>query len=283
MKIYAYKVKPEDDSTSPLERAFEFYGKWPLDQRMRDLQGSRIRLEKYEKKGGLCYANFVAFRGGSGPVIVSEQRPMSEIPIGDDESFGEDTACLYDPQAKYILIQYNHHGPKASAIQDYLAFAEGELTHQYTLAPKLSQASEERIRGLRLVSKLEVAFAVPELINEKTASNISVAGALDLARKNGADTLELVLGNRRGMIDGAIKDLVVDLFRISPGDPGVRKLTLRAQSGEDSPRETIDLIAERLCSEVDVPLGLGRRYALLDRWNQLTAVRRSWVEAGLLT
>jgi hypothetical protein len=265
MKIYAYKVKPEDDSTSPLERAFEFYGKWPLDQRMRDLQGSRIRLEKYEKKGGLCYANFVAFRGGSGPVIVSEQRPMSEIPIGDDESFGEDTACLYDPQAKYM------------------AFAEGELTHQYTLAPKLSQASEERIRGLRLVSKLEVAFAVPELINEKTASNISVAGALDLARKNGADTLELVLGNRRGMIDGAIKDLVVDLFRISPGDPGVRKLTLRAQSGEDSPRETIDLIAERLCSEVDVPLGLGRRYALLDRWNQLTAVRRSWVEAGLLT
>ncbi len=283
MKIYAYKVKPEEDFTSPLERAFEFYGKWPLDQRMRNLPGSRIRLEKYEKKGGLCYANFVAFRRGSGPVILSEQRPMSEIAIGDDESFGEDTACLYDPQVKYMLIQYNHHGPKASAIQDYLAFAEGELAHQYTLAPKLSKASEERIRTLRLVSKLEVAFAVPELINEKTASSISVAGALDLARKNGADTLELVLSNRRGMIDGAIKDLVVDLFRISPGDPGVRKLTLRAQSDDDSPRETIDLIAERLCSEVDVPLGLGRRYALSDRWNQLTAARRSWIEAGLLT
>lgn len=208
---------------------------------------------------------------------------MSEIAIKDDESFGEDTACLYDPQTKYILIQYNHHGPKASAIQDYLTFAEGELTHRYTLAPKLSQASEERIRGLRLVSKLEVAFAVPELINENMASSVSVGGALDLARKNGADTLELVLGNRRGLIDGAIKELVVDLFRISPGDPGIKKLTLRAQSAEDAPRETIDLIAERLCSEVDIPLGLGRRYSLADRWDQLAIVRQSWIEAGFLT
>jgi hypothetical protein len=282
MKIYAYKVKPEDDSTKPLEQAFEFYDKWPLDQRMRDLPGSRVRLENLKKKGGIYYANFVIFRGGSGPVIVSEHRPMSEIAIKDDESFGEDTACLYDPQAKYILIQYNHHGPKASAIQDYMTFVEGELTHRYTLAPKLSQASEERIRGLRLVSKLEVAFAVPELINENMASSVSVGGALDLARKNGADTLELVLGNRRGLIDGAIKDLVVDLFRISPGDPGIKKLTLRAQSAEDVPRETIDLIAERLCSEVDIPLGLGRRYSLADRWDQLAIVRQSWIEAGFL-
>ncbi|MFM8259335.1 MAG: DUF6731 family protein [Vulcanococcus sp.] len=282
MKIYAYKVKPEDDSTKPLEQAFEFYGKWPLDQRMRDLPGSRVRLENLQKRGGLYFANFVIFRGGSGPVIVSEQRPMSEIAIKDDESFGEDTACLYDPQAKYLLIQYNHHGPKASAIQAYLAFAEGDLTHRYTLAPKLSEASEERIRGLRLVSKVEVTFAVPELISENNASSVSVGGALDLAKKNGADTLELVLGNRRGLIDGAIKDLIVDLFKISPGDPGIKKLTLRAQSAEDAPRETIDLIAERLCSEVDIPLRLGRRYSLADRWEQLAIARQSWIKAGFL-
>jgi len=115
------------------------------------------------------------------------------------------------------------------------------------------------------------------------ASRVSVGSALDLARKNGADTLGLVLGNRRGLIDGAIKDLVVDLFRISPGDQGIKKLTLRAQQGDDSPRETIDLIAERLCSEVDIPLGLGRRYSLADRWNQLAIVRQSWIEAGFLT
>jgi hypothetical protein len=282
MKVYAFKVVPDEESTHPPEIAFEHFAKNPLSGRMRELSHSRIRLEDFKKKGSHLFLNFVLFRTGSGPAIVSDSNPIAEIEIEDDEFFGEDTACLYDPKTRYLLIQYNHHGPKASTIEEYLTYSEDERIYSYQLVPKLSPASEARIMGLHLVSKLEVSFAVPDLSNVKDSSSLSVGAAIKLGQQQGAQTMMLSLGNRSGLAASAVKELAISLLRAASGDSGVKRLSVRAQVDKDSPRETIDLVAERLSAEVEIPLGSGRRYSLDERWSHLAQIHKTWLARGLL-
>ncbi len=283
MRIYAYKVALRDEWTYPLDRAFRFASDKPLEQRLRQLSTSQTRLEEIDVQGGRVYANFVLFRSGSGPALVSSSTHLSEIDIQDDQYFGEDTACLFDAKSGYILVQYNHHGPRVSAIQEYLSFVENEQPHFYVFAPKLSPSSEEKIRSLSLVSRVEVSFAVPSLNNHRNMRGLSLGEAIDVAGANGAETLSLVMGNRSGLALSTIKDLLVRLHGMASGGEGIRKLALTAQVDDESPRETIDLIADRLSQKVIVPLGPGRRYSVRDRWSMMTEVLDSWESAGYLT
>lgn len=283
MKVYAYKVSLADDWTHALEHAFRISYEKPLGKRLRQLSSSRVRLEEVRFSEEGIYANFVLFRSGSGPAIVSDSSRLSEIDIREDQCFGEDTACLYDPVSRYLLVQYNHHGPKASAIQEYLCHAEEDRIHSYQLAPKLSPSSEEQIRSLAVVSRLEVSFAVSDLISHPNSKQLSFGQAIDLAGVNGAETMSLTIGNRRGLALSAVKNLISNLHAAASCGEGIKKLAVKAQLDEDSPRETIDLIAERLSCQVDVPLGLGRRYHVEDRWSKLAAVLKDWSRAGYLT
>jgi hypothetical protein len=283
MKVYAYKVSPTEEWTNPLELAFRIAQQTPLERRLRKLSSSMVRLEDIRFAGDQVFSNFVLFRSGSGPALVSSSSHMSEINIQEDQYFGEDTACLFDPASGYILIQYNHHGPKASAIQEYLSYFENERFHSHVFAPKLSPSSEQKIRGLSLVSRVEVSFAVTSLVNHGNAGGLSFGEAVDVAGAHGAETLSLVIGNRRGLALSAIKDLLVGLQSAASCGEGVKKLTLTAQVEDGSPREPIDLIAERLSGQVNVPLGPGRRYSANDRWSRMAALLQSWTAEGFLT
>ncbi|WP_143593589.1 DUF6731 family protein [Synechococcus sp. 1G10] len=283
MKVYAYKVSLRNDWTHPINQAFRVASEKPLETRLIQLSSSRIRLEDAIFSGGQVFANFALFRSGSGPAIVSESTHLSEVDIRDDQFFGEDTACLYDPLSGYILVQYNHHGPKASAIQEYLSFANDGLVHSYLFTPKLSPSSEQQIQSLAVVSRVEVSFAIPNLTSHPGASGLSFGSAVDIASANGAETLSLVIGNRRGLTLSAAKDLALSLYRAFSCGEGIKRLALKAQVDDDSPRETIDLIAERLCGEEDVPLGVGRRYSVQDRWSTMARLLRSWRDTGFLT
>ncbi len=284
MKIFAFKVSPRNDWTASFEHAFRVANEKPLDKRLRELPSTRIRLEEvFFSQSGLIFANFVLFRTGSGPAIVSDSTRLSEIDIRDDQYFGEDTACLYDPTSSYILIQYNHHGPKASAIQQYLSYDEDDQNHSYVFAPKLSQSSEEKIRNLAVVSRVEVSFAVPDLLNYTNPRDLSFSQAIEVARINGAETVSLVIGNRRGLALQIVKDLIAGLQRTASVGEGITKLAIKAQVDDDTPRETIDLIADRLFTQVDVHLGAGRRYSVTDRWNTIKTTLDHWTKSGLLT
>lgn len=283
MKVYAYKVSLRDEWTHSLESAFRVAGEAPLENRLRQLSSSRIRLEDVLFSNNLVFANFVLFRSGSGPAIVSDSSHLAEIDIQDDQYFGEDTACLYDPDTRYILIQYNHHGPKASAIQEYLSHQEEDRVHSYSFAPKLSESSERAIQNLALVSRVEVSFAAPYLTNLSNPRDLSFGQAVNLAEAHGANTMSLVIGNRKGLALAAVKELIVGLYTAASCGEGVRRLTINAQVDDTSPRETIDLIADRLCHQAEVPLGAGRRYSTRDRWSTMAAALRLWTRSGYLS
>ena len=279
MKIYAYKVLNEQPDTKPFEQALKDYADKPLPERLIDHGSVRLRLEDYRSRNGLLELNFVSMRLGSAPVRVAEDRPVAEINLEEDEFFGEETACLYDPASRYLLIQYNHYGPRISGIRETLRYGENGIRHGYEFVPKLHPTSEARIRSLALVSRVEVSFAIPNL--PQAGKRLSVGESIDLAKAFGAQRLDIALGSRTGLVIGPIHEWLVQLRRLGGHeDAAIHKLTVRASEEDDGPRETIDLLAERL--EKDWPLPLtGRRLLLETRLHALRQIHREW--APMLT
>jgi hypothetical protein len=279
MKIHAYKVVPLHEDTQPFEKALADLAQQQLPERLYRQRGLKLRLEDHGKREGLVELNFVTFRMGSAPVRVADDRPVAEIAIAEDESFGEETACLYNPATRFLLMQYNHYGPRASAIRESMAYEEDGVAHGYDFAPKLSPASEQRIRNLGVVSRVEVTFSIPDLVN--APAHLSVDSAIDLARANGAQRLEVAIASRGGLLIGPITDWLAKLHRLSGReDSAIQKLAVRASEGEDGPRETIDLLADRLCRDWPLPQRAGRRQPLEARLAALRLTHQEWQAAG---
>jgi hypothetical protein len=281
MKIFAYKVVPAHDDTKPFAERLKEEAAKELVERLFSRQGRQLRLENHRVYKGLVELNFVGFRLANAPVRVAETREAAEIRIAKDEYFGEETACLYDPTTGYLVVQYNHYGPRVSSIREALSYRDGSVNHGYEMAPKLSRASEERIRRLGMVSRVEVAFAVPHL--GERARDLSVAQSIKLAQANGAERMEIVLGNRKGLSLGPITDWMLTVQRLfARDDSALERFTVRGSDDEDGPRETIDLLADRLCEERSLP-ATGRRVPLDTRIEALRDVHQGWVKDNLLT
>jgi hypothetical protein len=274
MKIFAYKVLLDHENTKPFEQSLAECATKPLPERLTDHGTVRLRLEDFKRRNGLFELNFVSLRLGSAPVRVAEDRPAAEITINDDEYFGEETACLYDPATRYLVIQYNHYGPRISGIREALRYGENGVRHGYEFVPKLHPTSEARIRSLTLISRVEVSFAIPDLGN--AGNDLSVGESIDLARAHGAQRLDFVLGSRTGLVIGPINEWLVQLRRLGGHeDAAIRKLTVRASEDEDGPRETIDLLADRLCKDWPLP-PTGRRVPWETRMQVLRQAHQEW-------
>ena len=64
----------------------------------------------------------------------------------------------------------------------------------------------------------------------------------------------------------------------SQGD--IQKLTVRGSEGEDSPRETIDLLSDRLCMDLPITHRAGRRLPLERRLEALHQAFTHWSQEG---
>ena len=274
MKIYAYKVLLEKTDTKSFEKALKDCAAKSLRDRLYDHGSVRLRLEDFRPRNGLLELNFVSLRLGTAPVRVAEDRQLAEINLADDEFFGEETACLYDPGSGYLLVQYNHYGPRIGGIRETLRYGENGERHGYEFVPKLHPSSEARIRGLALVSRVEVSFAVPDLSPD--AKKLSVGESIDLAKAFGAQRLDIVLGSRSGLVIGPIHDWLASLRQLGGhDDAAIQKLTVRASEEDDGPRETIDLLADRLAKDWPLP-PTGRRVPLEERMHALRQTHQEW-------
>jgi len=281
MKIHAYKVVGAHENTRPFEQSLEECAALSLPDRLHNQGSVRLRLEDFSRRASLIEMNFVSFRLGSAPVRVAEDRPAAEIDIDEDEFFGEETACLYDPASRYLIVQYNHYGPRIGGIRDAMQYTLDSEQHGYEFVPKLHPTSEDRIRYFKTVSRVEVAFAIPDLTPD--CGDLSVGESIELAKAHGAQRLDIVLASRSGLVIGPINDWLLKLRRLAGhNDSSIEKVKVVASDEEDGPRETIDLLADRLCKDWTLPR-TGRRVSLETRLQALRAAHQEWQQAQWLT
>lgn len=292
MKIHAFRVVARGNVS--LTDTLQHIRALPFDDRLRSAAGTEVRLEEAQPVGNVWQLDFGLLRD-EGPGRASRNGPIRDFDLEEDEAFGEETAALFYEQSNFLILQYNHYGPKAQAVQSYLyRFArivegvgdqeeiEGDA-HGFTLAAVTRGDAFQRLDSADVIRKLEFAVSVPGL-QEAAASGRALSSVLDDEIAPGAATVSMSItaGRRRdaGLDVATVKRFVQTLLGVQSE---VTKLKVLLREDVHAPSEPLDLLQARLEDNIAVaPDPRGRRLTRSDRWAALRQAHDKWRDAGLL-
>lgn len=295
MKIYAYRVV--QNGPRSVDEVLRNLMARPLEERIFEGKASGLRLEDMRPRGNFILADFASKRFGHGPGRMADNAPLQEIALQQGESFGEDTGIIYDPRTNYLAIQYNHSGPRAARIQQYLFSADlsiGGLDPRphggrdedragFRFGAILTPGAYDRVRDMGLVRQLEFEIAVPGARAQDIAAGRSLSGILDAPLPDGIEKLHVTMlaneGRDSHMEQGAIMGFIDDLMA---SRQIVKMAKVRGRAFDGATTEGLSLLDEQLTVDLQIPLGNGGRYSQDSRWTALQSAMAGWLEGGEL-
>lgn len=287
IRFYLFKVE-HTENTTPLDDLIKQIDKTPLPDRLRAVSHHDIRLEKINAKkiqNESCFLlDFVLLRFDNGPGKASKKNPIVGFNLLKEEGFAEETAALYIPSKKYLIVQYNHHGVKAGMMARYFSEYSHNVLDSYDLEVKLDEQAEARLTNKQFFRRLQVSIAIDRLTQSQRQEGISLGLALDSGDKFGATTVDIELKLERGQKGKLLKDSVQNAIRWikrihSFNEKSIISSEVAAGGGDgiDERVEIIDLIANRLKVELDDLMpGHDRRIPREERWKGLERVFHGW-------
>jgi hypothetical protein len=255
-----------------------------------------VRLEDMGRRGGFLLMDFSRERGGHGPGRMSRRAALQDIQLRGGESFGEDTGLAFDPQTGYAALQYNHYGPRVSAIEDYLyAFDEslGGLARPgpgqtpadvcgFRFGALLKRDAMRRLQRLGIIHEIDFAVSVPGAQAADLDEGRSLGQVLRAPLPEGVETISMTIkaaAGRGALGHGRAMSLIHDLLRIGAG---LKQAIVKGRPTREDPLDKIDLVSERVLVEPSLTLGRSRRYSRRDRWAALSGALGNWIAAGVL-
>lgn len=289
MHVHLYKVSRSEELPL-LETMIQNVAGVPLEQRLRQVTTRPIRMDDPiapdDKFKGVWRLSFLKFRS-EGPGRASPGTVAESIPLAEGESFSEDTAAIYDPDSKALIVQYNHYGPRASAIEDYFTVWAGVQHAKYSFLLQINQAAQARLQNKKLFTRLKFRVAPDRISEHWKKANIALATSLKRTAEIGeGDWISVEISmdrqgqNRSLDIYGKIRSF------IGLADEPRDAVTHLEITGRDDVGEAVDpvnLINERVQKPYrDLPLDEGRRIPMEVRWNCLYDAYITWKQSGLI-
>lgn len=285
MKVHLYDV--HNQASPPIEVALAAISATPLVHRMRSVGLNEIRLENClppntsDNVTDYWLLDFTNLRFKNGPGRANRTAPMTGFNLGPEDGFGEETAALYDPTEKVLLVQYNHHGPRASAICSYINYLWLGVMTDYELTIRLNLNASLKLQKQTILRKIQTKITPPKISSDMKNSGTSLESALSLSNSIGGNSIEITISAGRSKKSklnfekghefiSAIKQLM------NNGDV-VKKLEIEGRPSQGAPIETIDLIEEKIETTIDnLTLGSDLRYTQSSRWEGLLRARNGW-------
>lgn len=291
MNVNLYKVKAEA-GVRPLEEMLEYAATLDLHDRMRRVGNFDTRLEHVAaprsdgNTSDFWLLDFVKLRYEQGPGKAGRTTPIQGFDMDDDQGFGEETAALYDPATKYLLVQYNHHGIRASGIQDYF----NRLNHNpeniayYSFAIKLDESSEVRLAKKQHIAKVHFKIDSSQMSAAFREADIGLSQMLSASEMQDGQMIEIAITAARGknLRERAVRSLINVLRGVHANDAAndtgaLQQFDIEGRDEDHSRREAINMLAPKLqASFSELSLGPDRRYTLVSRWIGLQRVRHGW-------
>ena len=279
-KVHAFGVRLHDKSGN-LEDLLEQIKKDGLSARVRTIGYSDMRIEDVTYKDGLWFFDFGKFRDQHGPGKASKSTPVQGFAFKKGEVFCEETACLYIPKSRHLIIQYNHHGARAGKIQDYFNNYDPNNAYTFELVPKYDETVERKFRNRAATKKIIFEIDPRFLSQSDRVSGTALTHALDLGRQSHGEKVELVISAgkpKRNYLSEFIDKTAETLKKKAEENPdGITKLKVGILENLDSRMEVLDLIAQRLVHEFDdIPLGSDLRFPKVERYKALRRAYNGW-------
>lgn len=282
MKVYLYKVKEHDPANHSLAELLDNVLSAPLPDRIKLIGSKEIRIENISKSPDQYYLiDFVVFRNQHGPGRGSHSQPVQGFTFNDGESFCEQTACLYDPTKGYLTLQYNHHGVRSTAIQDYFSTYLDDPDFSFELLPKYDDDTMRRFNNKVSTKRVEFTVDTRFMTEADRKANVSLNKALSIGDESGGEKISIQisagLGGKKSLKESAL-GLIEKLRLKSIDDPdAVKKLKVGIQQNIDGKTELLDLIGHRLCQEFSNMLtGKDLRFPQQDRYDAVAKAYKGW-------
>ena len=290
MKTHLYRIERRDGTDDIEELLFQLEQK-TLQQRNRTLEGYTNRIEQVQfeehDRTRCVLVNYVKLRMDHGPGRAGRNRPTQGFNLAQDEGFAEETAAPFDLEHDHVIVEYNHHGARASSLCDYLGAIGPEGRNLFEFMPCLDQQVYERVYRLQKLTRVEIKVAPHRLTPLDKQEMRSLSAALDFGETADAPMVEITLSGIRGRRPGlgdVVKDTVRKLIEVIGRDETIEQERQRAVAalkvtGKEHERlaaQMLDLVKGRVYGEHELVAGGDRRFSLEDRWNALRRDHLTW-------
>lgn len=291
MNVNIYKVL-ETAGAPPLDHLLEQVEGLDLGSRLRRVGDFDMRLEHIARPhsagntSDFWMMDFVKLRYEHGPGKAGRGTPIQGFDMDDDQGFGEETAALYDPATKYLVLQYNHNGVREGKIKEYFSqlVHDPENIAHYQFRVKLDESSEVKLAKKQYIAKVHFKIDSSKISAAYRQADVSLERALELSDQQDGQILELTISASRGknLKQGAVTSLINALRGVRKDDisndtGGLREFEIFGREDEHSRAEAINMLAPKMQVTIgELSLGSDRRYTLLSRWIGLQRARRGW-------
>lgn len=262
-----------------------------LNNRIFSINARRYRMERLEKGSiihpnakNLYLFNIMHFRDGHGPGQAGINQALTGLSYSGGEP-GEDTAVLYDPVKSCMIIQYNHNGPRNTAIQSYLSeFCNNGV---YSLNVKIDSSFASKFQSQQHVTRVEATIDVSQVSRKDFIGNVPMLKAFEAAENLNGAKLNISIsvdGRQKGnYLNSTVIPCIKHLMSLSSSkSDAFTKLESKGPVGLGNV-EVLDLLGGKITGELKVPVSTtDYRMAVEDRWEVLYRMYLGWNKDGLI-
>lgn len=281
--VNAFRVIPINKKSAPLEQQIEALYARNLEQRVRNVMGVEARLESLQKTNGYYLLDFARLRHEHGPGRASRKDPVKGFGLSAGECFGEETAALYVPKRRHLLVQYNHHGVRSGRLAQYLSMIDDKPDNEYSFELRYDEAVEQKLQRKKIIRSLHFKVLSAGLPSVDDASNLSVTSAVkSIGKEFGAETLDITIsagvGRKTSLAPKSVQEALKWLGnRLGVDAESVSAIDVTGKDDPDTKSELLHLLGHRLKVEFnDLKLDSDLRYPVDQRWYALERAYHTW-------
>lgn len=287
MNVHLFKVV-KSQGARPLTEVLAELQLMSLEERLRSVGINDMRLELAERPAAdqkYWKLDFCKLRT-QGPGRAGRQEVTKSFALGEGERFSEETALVYDAETEFVSLQYNHYGPRAQAIADYLSIfvPQGE---SYSLLLQLDPTAQARLKSKKQFTRLVYKVAPAKLSDAWKRNNVSMYKAIEAQQTTyGGDwvCVEVALEQRSPTSLKLLDKIKGVIGLANEGDDAVRQLEIAGRDAAGENIDVVDLLTEKLVlSYKGLPQDEGFRVSAIDRWKCLEEAMRTWRSKGIVS
>jgi hypothetical protein len=286
MSVRLFEVVP-DDENHPLQHVLAQLEPMTLGDRLRTLaDGKQIRAEIVElPTAGKPYwlLDFTRLRFEHGPGRASANRPIQGFALQRGEGFGEETAVLYHPRSRSLVLQTNQFGVRQGALEDYFSMIIAQPPVGYRIAPVLDPTVAAKLVNADRFTRFTLKVVAGNISQQMRRNNVSLNRALEIGDQFHAPEVEITLGvghSRTSLSTGAVRSFIELAKRLirERGDSVLQaEVQGRNSADPESKSEVLDLITPTLREEfADLELGGDLRFTRESRFRALERAFTGW-------